>query len=796
MDAQEATWHREMWNGQVKRTDMGTKMFCEISPHIMLNSHGAWEKLDSGPTAMSFWEYPLPRIEIAILSTFLSWRFFDVLFKKLGVPIPRFTSMMLVGALLSETFQSSKMSWFRHIFVCDIYMPRVAETIGTFAFVLNWFLRGVTTNIGMVKNFRTRSIVIGVAAMIIPWYIGKLVYTYREKSSDLTMTNIEYSVIILTTSMAPFTCINMLLTDLKVVHTEFGQIAQSSAMVTDVLAFTMTISSQISRDYYSGMRMGLALMVFFVSLYLVRQAMLWVVRHTPEGAPVKNIYIYIGLLLGYLAYIFWDYFLFFGPLGAFVLGLAIPEGPPLGSEFIRRFDSFNEGIFLPLFGSLTMIKLDWSFVIKELGSGRHLHGHTYECLSFLFIIYMAKFTTSFLTAIASRMPLRDSAILGIIMGTKSSFELAYVLYAFDKERISLEVFTLMGIYILINSLLTPMAIHFLYDREKRFASYGERSLKQKPELQMVVCINKPDNITSMINLLRATAPSKESPLMCCVLHLIELVGKATPTFISHQLQKPKPGSQSYSENVISSFQMFQDIHLDYTSIHMFTSLTSTKEMHEHICWFALDKNSNLILLSFHRNWGPSGYGIISDDQTLRNLNRSVLKRAPCTVGILVHRKPIWQPKSVESPCRVCLVSAGGNDDKEALALADHMRGNPKVSLTVLTLIPMSIAEERSGEWSQNQMVDTCLVEERPGDKSITYIVRMVAEGGETSKILHSVAYDYDMFIVGRSSGNGTEATKGLGDWTEFEELGIIGDLLASEDFPSRASVLVLQQQVS
>ena len=100
------------------------------------------------------------------------------------------------------------------------------------------------------------------------------------------------------------------------------------------------------------------------------------------------------------------------------------------------------------------------------------------------------------------------------------------------------------------------------------------------------------------------------------------------------------------------FQMFQDIHLDYTSIHMFTSLTSTKEMHEHICWFALDKNSNLILLSFHRNWGPSGYGIISDDQTLRNLNRSVLKRAPCTVGILVHRKPIWQPKSVESPCRV------------------------------------------------------------------------------------------------------------------------------------------------
>ena len=105
MDAQEATWHREMWNGQVKRTDMGTNMFCEVSPHIMLNSHGAWEKLASGPTAMSFWEYPLPKIEIAILSTFLSWRFFDILFKKLGVPIPRFTSMMLVSIYVLKVFR-------------------------------------------------------------------------------------------------------------------------------------------------------------------------------------------------------------------------------------------------------------------------------------------------------------------------------------------------------------------------------------------------------------------------------------------------------------------------------------------------------------------------------------------------------------------------------------------------------------------------------------------------------------------------------------------------------------------
>lgn len=300
-----------------------------------------------------------------------------------------------------------------------------------------------------------------------------------------------------------------------------------------------------------------------------------------------------------------------------------------------------------------------------------------------FRLIRSEFTVSLLAAIAAKMPLRDSVILGLVMGTKSSFELAYVVYAFEKDvrilmlqsyismiilifsismhlivspvfkqAISLKIFTLMGVYILVSSLLTSMAIHFLYDRSKRFVCYGKRNLKHKSELQTLVCINKPNDITSMISLLRTTSPSKNSPMTCCVLHLVELVGQATPTFISHQLQKPKPGSKSYSENVISSFQLFQEINRDSTSINMFTSLTLAQEMHEHICWFALDKSSNLILLSFHRTWGANGNGIISDDQTLRSLNRNVLKRAPCSVGIFVYRKPIWQIKSVESPCRV------------------------------------------------------------------------------------------------------------------------------------------------
>jgi hypothetical protein len=34
----------------------------------------------------------------------------------------------------------------------------------------------------------------------------------------------------------------------------------------------------------------------------------------------------------------------------------------------------------------------------------------------------------------------------------------------------------------------------------------------------------------------------------------------------------------------------------------------------------------------------------------------------------------------------------------------------------------------------------------------------------------------------------------LENWTEYPELGVIGDLLASRDMKSKASILVVQQQ--
>lgn len=154
--------------------------------------------------------------------------------------------------------------------------------------------------------------------------------------------------------------------------------------------------------------------------------------------------------------------------------------------------------------------------------------------------------------------------------------------------------------------------------------------------------------------------------------------------------------------------------------------------------------------------------------------------------------------------QVCVIFVGGKDDREALAFAKRMARQENVTLTVLRLVASGKSKETTG-W--DQMLDTvelreCMRSSEPNDQpgtpkeevSTIYLEQEIIDGADTSMLLRSMAFDYDLFIVGRTCGENHEATRGIENWCEFEELGVIGDFLASPDFPSKTSVLVVQQQ--
>lgn len=234
------------------------------------------------------------------------------------------------------------------------------------------------------------------------------------------------------------------------------------------------------------------------------------------------------------------------------------------------------------------------------------------------------------------------------------------------------------------------------------------------------------------------------------------------------------------------------------SINIFTSISRPEFMHEDICTLALNELSCFIVLPFHRKWLIDG-STASEDNTLRTLNRCVLDRAPCSVGILIDHgnqpHSISRGASTEQSLLVALIFIGGSDDREALMLAKQMCRQRNISLTVIRLV-VSI-DEGVMDW-ETVLVFEVLKEikhDRVERQQVKYIEEVAIDGLEASKKIIAMLNTYDLFIVGRRKDKETPQTAGLGEWNEYPELGHVGNLLASMDTTETYSVLVVQQQI-
>ncbi|KAE8665320.1 putative Cation/H+ exchanger 4 [Hibiscus syriacus] len=129
---------------------------------------------------------------------------------------------------------------------------------------------------------------------------------------------------------------------------------------------------------------------------------------------------------------------------------------------------------------------------------------------------------------------------------------------YDRVVITAPLFAHMILIVIVVASIVPMLVKALYDPSRKYASYHKRSTlhcKHNQELRMISCIHVPGNVNSIIDILSTS--TTESPIALHVLHLIKLSGQATPLFISHDMNRHTLSNDSYSENVILSFQWFE-----------------------------------------------------------------------------------------------------------------------------------------------------------------------------------------------------------------------------------------------
>ncbi|CAI0398094.1 unnamed protein product [Linum tenue] len=723
--------------------------------------------------------------------------------------IPSFVSQLLTGIILGPTFLR------KNDFVKNQLFPRhsheALDVVGMIGYFTFMFLSAVKMDVAMVIRSGKKVMTIGLASTIIPFAVGLLFQRQQIAEADDKLTVNSIVGITSIQSLTTFPVVSQVLEELKLTNSEIGRLALSSSLVSGLLgALIDLVGKAFSMHLEVAKRLRnllVASLSIAVAVFVFRPAMVWVVKRTPQGGSVKAAYVFVTLAVATSYVILFDELRLAFIVGAFIFGLIVPPGPPFGSSLVETLETVPQALFFPVFVATTAMKADLTTVFGPFDNRGF----------FTALIYWSaieKFIACLLLALPW-MPLLDSVVLSLVLNSKGVVEASIHAYQRDTQMMGLQLYSLFLLSILVNATVIPVLVSILYEPSRRYAGYHSRNifaLRPVSELRVLACVHKPHHVASTMKLLDTLCRTEESAVALYVIHLLEQIGHATPIFITHQKQKKSESSDSsYSHDVVVAFDQYERNNMGCTSAQIFTSISHAKFMQEDVFTLALDKLTSIILVPFHRKWGIDGR-IESEDNVLRALNYRILDTAPCSVGILYDRGSRKATAAIEvvpldsetapsesASCSICAIYLGGRDDREAISLAKRMANDPSVHLTILHLVSQQklAAAAAGGEAVlDDEVVLNGVLREMSNFLNVQCLERVVRDGTETASLIAAVADQYDVFVVGRRWHVEVESpqTAGLADWSEFPELGVIGDLLASKDVRTRGSVLVVQQQ--
>ncbi|CAL0330037.1 unnamed protein product [Lupinus luteus] len=775
----------------------------------MITSNGIWQ----GESPLN---YALPLFILQVTLVVVATRIFVFLLKPIRQP--RVIAEILGGLILGPSVLGRSKTFANAVF--PLRSVIVIETMANVGLLYFLFMVGVGMDLSAIRRVGRKAVSVAVAGMVMPFIVGVLSTFFFIKHWDESENKAAYMLLLgVVLSVTAFPVLARILTELKLSNSEMGRVALSAALVNDVCSWTvLAISIALVENEKPTLASVMVVLssVAFIAFYAfaVRPLIAWVIRKTPEGENFSDLYICLILSGVMVSGFVTDALGTHSVVGGFVFGLVIPHGP-LSVALIEKLEDFMSGLLLPLFFAISGLNTNLGLI-----KGVHMWGIIF------FIVIMAcigKIAGTILVALSYGMSINEGAALGLLMNSKGLVEMIVLNFGRDSKILDAESFAIMvTITILMTGIIVP-GLSIVY-RPARIISYKKRTVqlsKRDAELRVLVCVHTPRNVPTIINLLEASNPTKKSPICIYVLNLIELTGHSSTLLIQQNIRKSdQPSlnrSQAQSDHIINAFANYEQ-HAAFVSIQPLTAMSPYSTMHEDICNYAENKRVAFIILPFHKQQTVDG-GMEPTNMAIRSINQNVLANSPCSVGILVdkglhgsNRMPLDQVSH-----NVAVLYFGGPDDREALSYAWRMCEHPGICLTIMRFTPgeevtkpkrdhkrsvdpdeprvLTVETDKDNDKELDEKLMHLFRISHANNESVLYIEKTVNNGEETVAAIRSMDDMHDLFIVGRGRGMISQLTAGLTDWSECPELGAIGDLLASSDFASSASVLVVQQYI-
>ncbi|GAB2232645.1 hypothetical protein Droror1_Dr00011687 [Drosera rotundifolia] len=753
--------------------------YCEPAPNVW--SRGVFNNHHN------IMQATLPVFLLQLILIFTTSRFVEFCLKPLGQSA--IVGQILGGLLLGPSLIA------RNKDIASVLFPMkgilILETFATFGMVLFSFEMGLKMDMNMMIRPRHMAMTIGGTVFVISTLIPvAMCFLLRAKvNMDSSLAN-SLSLIAGIQSLTAFQVIACLLTELKILNTDIGRLALESSIFCDLIGI-LVIAFGFSAERGSGATFVEAILSAFallaVIIFVVRPGILKLLYRSSDPTAVSELHILIILLTVLMSAFASEFIGQHYALGPLVLGLVLPDGPPLGATLVKKLDTIVTGIMYPTFMTISGLKMN-------------VYNMSFQAFWVVGVIVLSgcivKQGAVMVPAMYGNIPLQEAFVLGLVMNAKGIAELiVFSLWRYDGRVTDQEFTASVLMVVILSAIITPL-IRYLYNQPNQYVAFKRMTIqhnKHESELRIMVCIHNHDNVPTMINILEASAATERSPIAVIGVILVQLVGRSTPIFLVFQPQRSLEPSASRSNQILNAFQHYERQNEGIATVNLFTNMSHYEIMHDDICQIALDKRANIVIVPFHRQWAFDG-SVETGSQAVRAMNLKLLEKAPCSIGILIDRGAASGSMTILNSrvtFQVAVIFIGGADDAEALAYGARMACHERVAITVIRFLLFGNDDTRE------RKRDTDFVDEfrraNAGNDHFEYEENVVRDGVELAEAIQGVEGSFDLILVGRNHQQ-SQLLFGLDKWSDFPELGVVGDMLAAAETGSAASVLVIQQQ--
>ncbi|TVU18484.1 hypothetical protein EJB05_34587 [Eragrostis curvula] len=705
---------------------------------------------------------------------------------------PRVIAEIIGGILLGPSALGRSSAFLNTVFPKQSLT--VLDTLANIGLIYFLFLVGLELDLRAIRRTGSTALLIAVAGISLPFILGigtSVVLQHTVNRGVATGPFLVFMGVAL--SITAFPVLARILAELKLLTTDLGRMAMSAAAVNDVAAWIL-LALAIALSGTGSPLVSLWVLLtgaafVLAAFFLLRPVLAWMARRSPEGEPVKELYICATLTIVLAAGFATDTIGIHALFGAFIVGIVVPKDGPFAGVLLEKVEDLISGLFLPLYFVSSGLKTNvmsikggesWALLVLVVGTA---------CIG--------KIGGTVITSLIVRVPMREAVTLGFLMNTKGLVELIVLNIGKDRHVLNDETFAILVLMALITTFITTPVVMAIYKPARRGAPYKNRAVQRanpEDELRMMACFHSTRNIPTMINLMESSRGTRKRGITVYAMHLVELSERSSAISMVHKARRngmpfwnKRRNGDGDGDQLVVAFETYQQ--LSRVSIRAMTAISDLHTMHEDIVTSAHQKRAALIVLPFHKLHQMDGHMDSLGDH-YQHINQRVLHHAPCSVAILVDRGlgGAAQVAASDVSYSIAVIFFGGHDDREALSYAMRMVEHPGITLRVLRFLAPSSSNSGNDRATDDAFLEDFRAKVANGNESVQYEEKAVGGKADVIEAIKA-AGPCNLFLVGQ----GTPCMPLFDRSTDCPELGPVGSYLALPEFSTVASVLVMKQ---